>query len=307
MNGGGPERILIVGAGFVGSAIATAAARAGFATRVLSRSAPRRAVPWDVVVGDAGDVDAVHDACRNIDHIIFAVESAVPATAEDDPCADMARSLPPLMNVLHACGRTGCGLTMLSSGGTVYGNPQTLPVPECHPTNPISAYGIRKLAAENHALACAEGFGFNVRILRIGNAYGIDQRVRRQQGIVATLLDNLARDRPTVVYGDGSVTRDYVHVDDIAAATLSLLRAPPTPEIVNVGTGVGLSILDLISICESATDRSPQVTFASSRSFDVTANVLDISLLRRLIDFNPVTPEFAIRRIWDEMAIEQME
>jgi len=137
------------------------------------------------VVGDAAEPGVVLQLSSDIDHIIYAAGGSVPAAAEADPVVDLVQSLSPLLNVIDACGRVGCGLTLLSSGGTIYGNVKTLPIPEHHPTNPISAYGIRNLIAEKHALMQADRLGINVRVLRISNAYGLRQPLRHSQGIIA--------------------------------------------------------------------------------------------------------------------------
>ncbi len=302
-----PKRILVVGLGFLGSAIASAAVRENFETRVLTKSRPALTGPWDIVIADAAEPGVVIRQSRDIDHIVYAAGSAVPAAAEADPEADLAQSLSPLLAVIDACARAGCGLTLLSSGGTVYGDAKALPMPEHHPTNPVSAYGIRNLMTEKYALMQADHLGINVRILRISNAYGIRQPLRRSQGIVTALMHSLAHDTPITVYGDGLVVRDYVHAPDVASAALKLLSAPPKPRIVNVGSGIGRSILELISICNSTTGKKAQVRFDRSRSFDVRKNVLDIRLLRQLIEFNPTALEVAIRQIWDQMVPGNVE
>jgi UDP-glucose 4-epimerase len=296
------RRILVVGLGFLGSAMVLAAARKDFEVRVLTRSKPTVSGCWSVAIGDAGDRDLVLRVSNDVHHIIYAAGGSLPSAAELDPIGDLARSLPPLLNVLDACGSVGCGLTLLSSGGTVYGKPEILPIPEHHPTNPASSYGIRMLAAEKHAIMRAERLGFHAGILRIGNAFGSFQPLRRSQGIIATLLHNLLHNKTTNVFGDGHVVRDYIHVDDVASTALQLLEAPRIPAIVNVGTGKGLSILDLISICNSVTGRKAQVTFDQSRIFDVRTNILDIGRLSGLIDFNPTPPDAAIRQMWNDMA-----
>jgi UDP-glucose 4-epimerase len=115
-------------------------------------------------------------------------------------------------------------------------------------------------------------------------------------------LHDLIHNRSTTIYGNGLVVRDYVHAPDVGSAVLQLLTAPATPTILNVGSGRGRSILDLISICSSVTGRELSVRFERARSFDIEKNVLDISRLRRLIDFSPTEPESAIRQIWGSMA-----
>jgi UDP-glucose 4-epimerase len=212
-----------------------------------------------------------------------------------------------MLAVLDACRRNGCSLTLLSSGGTVYGRAKTMPIAEDHPTDPISAYGIRSLAVEKYAAMRADRDGINLRILRIGNPDGAGQRLRASQGIVAALLHRAATNQKVTVFGDGLGVRDYVHVADMAGAVLDLLAVPAEPRIVNLGSGRGHSPLDLIGICSAVTGRTMEVTFDRARGFDVRNNVLDIGLARRLIDFSPAGIESVMRRIWVGMATRPAE
>jgi UDP-glucose 4-epimerase len=289
--------------GFLGSAIAAELARGDFELRTLSRSNSALPRPWNLIVGDASDRGLLLRACDGVDHIVYAAGGSLPAESEADPLTDLERSLRPLMNAIGACARFGCGLTILSSGGTVYGQTAASLVSERHPTNPVSAYGMRNLVAEKYVLMQAENLGFPARILRIGNAYGSGQPLRRSQGIVAALLRCLARDEPFSVFGDGQTVRDYVNVADIASAAVHLLRGPPRPRVVNVGTGLGHSVLDLISICNAVTGRQLNVRFEQARNFDVGRNVLDIGVLCRLIDYHPTPLESGIARLWSQTVV----
>ena len=258
--------------------------------------------PWDVVVGNASEPGAVMSLSRDINHIIYAAGNSLPSAAEADPIADLTQSAGPLFSVIDACRQRGCGLTLLSSGGAVYGKAKELPIPEDHPTNPLSAYGIRNLWAEKYASMCADRFGINLTVFRISNVYGARQPLRPSQGIIPALLHCAAEGRPVTVYGDGRMIRDYIHAPDVASAVLDVLALLAGPRVVNLGSGRGLATLDLIAICNSVTGKEVSVRFEHARAFDVEANILDVSLLRRLIEFNPVGIESAIQHIWHRMA-----
>lgn len=300
-------RVLIIGYGFLGSAIAAAAAQRGFPTRILTRAAPAAPAVATIAIGDAASAATVLNLSRDADHIVYACGRSIPAEAEADPLGDLTHALAPLLAVLDACRRNGCGLTLLSSGGTVYGRAGSVPIAEDHPTDPVSAYGVRSLALEKYAAMRADRDGIKLRILRIGNPYGAGQRLRAAQGIVAALLHRAATRGKVTVYGDGLGVRDYVHVGDVADAVLDLLAVPAGPRIVNLGSGHGHSTLDLIAMCSAVTGRPMQVAFDRARDFDVRDNVLDIGLARRLIGFCPAAIEPAMRRIWDGMTTRPAE
>jgi UDP-glucose 4-epimerase len=307
MAGVARPRILIIGFGFLGSAVATAAARRGLPTRILTRSPPASPAAADFAIGDAAEPATLLRHSRDVDHIVYACGRSIPAAAEDDPLGDLMHALAPLIAMLDACRQHGCSLTLLSSGGTVYGRARAIPIAEDHPTDPVSAYGIRSLAAEKFAAMRAARDGINLHILRIGNPYGAGQRLRASQGIVAALLHCAATRRPVTVYGDGLGVRDYVSVADVADAVLDLLGLPPATRIVNVGSGRGHSTLDLIAICSAVTGQPMPVAFERARDFDVRDSVLDIGLARRLIGFSPAAIEPAMRRIWERMAARPAE
>jgi len=300
MSAAGPSRILIVGLGFLGTAIASAAVCQNLETRVLAKSGTQPKGPWDLTVGDAAEAGVVLQASADVDHIVYAAGRSMPAAAEVDPLADLTQSLSPLLKVVDACGHMGCGLTLLSSGA-VYGSANTLPIPEDHPTNPINVYGIRSLVAEKYTLMQADRLGFKARILRISNAFGVCASPRCSRGVVATLLHKLMHDEPFTVYGDGLAIRDYIHVADVAAAVLQLMSVHPETTVLNVGSGTGHSILDLISMSSAITGRKLRIRFERQRSFEVRRNVLDISLLRQLIELKPSGLGIALRQTWHQM------
>ena len=190
-------------------------------------------------------------------------------------------SLEPLLTVLEALrSRPDIGLTFLSSGGTVYGNPARLPVQEDDPTEPMTAYGISKLACEKYITMYATLYGIRARVLRCSNVYGEGQRADRMQGAVAVFIDCMANHRPITIWGNGTIVRDYLYIDDVVAATLRLAAHHGGPTVVNVGSGDGHSLLQLIDVLSAVTGMPAKLQFAAGRDFDVREIVLDIARLR---------------------------
>ncbi|MDQ2911484.1 MAG: NAD-dependent epimerase/dehydratase family protein [Actinomycetota bacterium] len=275
----------------------------GFETVVLTRSepdAPTRAAlaAAKLVVGEAGDVSLVRSAVEGATQVLYAAGGLMPAESERNPALDASLTFPPLLNLLETLRATpGTALTYISSGGTVYGQPSYLPVDEGHPTDPVSSYGMLKLTAENFAGRYAAIHGLQVRILRCANVYGEGQPADRGQGAVAAFMERLFRNQPIVLFGDGEVVRDYVHVADVADAVFSLMECPPEPQIVNVGSGRGHSLNELVSLLERVSGRRMEVERRPARSFDVSAIVLDISRLRALAGFEPTPLETGVERL----------
>ena len=212
----------------------------------------------------------------------------MPGQADSSPQLDLSLTLDPLLEVLgHLDRRPEVSLTYLSSGGTVYGRPTLFPTPEGATTNPVSSYGITKLTAEKYVLRHAELHSAPVRILRISNAYGRDQDSMRGQGVIAAALEHCLAEVPLTVYGDGSVSRDFVHVDDVAAAIVGLLGVRGGPDIVNIGCGFSTSLIDVCHLVGEVTGRPLTIEHAPERLFDVPRVQLDTRRLRSLIEFSP--------------------
>jgi UDP-glucose 4-epimerase len=169
----------------------------------------------------------------------------------------------------------------VSSGGTVYGPPRLLPVSEDHPLNPISVYGIAKLACEKLIAMYSELAGIDYRIARPSNAYGEGQPVDRNQGILGVLLDRIKRGKAIEIWGYGEGMRDYIHVDDVVESLLALLTHSGPSRVFNVSTGVGHSVLNVIQAFRSRAQDLPEVVHLPARGFDVPDNILDNSRLKQ--------------------------
>ncbi len=250
-------------------------------------------------MGDIGDSDLLEMALSGVTHVILAAGGLTPADSAAQPLEDVRASLEPLLAVLDALrDRPGTRLVYLSSGGTVYGNPERLPIAEEHPTNPITPYGITKLAGEKYVALYRELHGVPGLTLRCGNIYGEREQSDRNQGVVAVFLERISRGEPLVVYGDGAVVRDYLYARDLASAVVALLDAEVGVKPLNVGSGRGESLLALVRLMEDVTDLQARIVNVPSRGFDVRHVVLDISRLRSTIHFEPLTLRAGLERTW---------
>jgi UDP-glucose 4-epimerase len=255
----------------------------------------------EAVEGDAANAELLAEVVARADHIVYAIGSSNPGESNLDPPADVARTLPPFVQLLESLRRRpGPRLTFFSSGGTVYGEPATIPVSEDTPCHPITSYGVTKLCAENYIDMYRHLYGIQANILRVANAYGSRQRAERGQGAIGAFLNAVRCGEPIRIFGDGSVVRDYVYVGDIARATVALSRTGSVPRVVNVGTGTGHSLREVLEVVRSATGINPVVSFGLPRAFDVHAIVLDVSRLASLVDWHPATLEEGVALVWQQ-------
>ncbi len=176
----------------------------------------------------------------------------------------------------------------LSSGGTVYGNTEENPIPETHVTNPISHYGIIKLASEKYVqMYCAQE-NINYYIVRPSNVYGPGQVPFRGQGIIPTALASVYKNRPVIIYGKGESIRDYIYVDDFCQWLVLLMKSGKSNEIYNAGSGIGHSIIEIMDELKKVTSDSTQikVQYVPERPFDVKLNILDNRKIMEVTGFS---------------------
>ena len=296
--------VVVLGGGFLGVPIARALLHAGWAVTVVTRASRfTRAGPLlagcQVVFGDVRDAALLDTAVARADHVVYAVGSASPAESEADPAADLVRVVPPLVQLLERLRlRPGTAVTFLSSGGAVYGNGTAAPVSERSETAPISSYGIIKLTCERYVAMYRSVQGVDGRVLRIGNVYGPGQRTGRGQGLVAHLLEATVTGATVPLYGRATSVRDYIHVDDVADAVAASCGLAGAPEVLNVGTGVGRTVDDVLRCVEAVTGVAVATRELPPRPFDVAGIVLDITALQSLVGFAPRTLEAGIGATW---------
>lgn len=296
--GSGSSRLLCLvlgGAGFLGSHIVKHLVQNGYRVRILDRQKTilnfeHSVNQVQICFGDISDARTVKSCMEGVSYLFHYASSSLPTTSNLNPEEDVLVNLPTTVRVLSEAAKSGVKRVIFpSSGGTIYGVSQRLPISETHPTNPISSYGIVKLTIEKYLDLFRHLHGLDYVVLRYANPYGEHQNPFRRFGIVGTILARLARKQPVEVWGDGSIVRDFVYAPDAAEATVSALQYVGSERIFNVGSGMGTSIIQLIEIVQEVTGRRVDVMFGSARSSDVPSNILDISRARKEFNWVPKT------------------
>lgn len=283
------------GGGFIGSAIIDRLLVEGHSIRVFERPRiePYRAftdserVEW--INGDLMSVHDIREAVRGVDAVMHLVSTTLPKSSNDDPIYDVQSNLIASLQLLKVMVEEQVRrVVFISSGGTVYGQPQYLPIDERHPTEPMVSYGITKLAIEKFMVMFQHLHGLKPVILRVTNPYGERQRVETAQGAVGVFLDRIIRGHPIEIWGDGSVSRDYIHVSDVAQAFARALTYEGSQVVFNVSTGKGTPLNELLKIIGEVTGLPVNAQFKPARPFDVPVSVLDNTLAQAQLGWKPV-------------------
>jgi len=299
--------LVLGGAGFMGAHLVELLVREGIAVRVFDQpgaAARRLAAVKDkveLIEGNFQNKSEVARAVEGCETVFHLIGTTVPASSNRDPVFDVESNVVATLRLLEACVQAKVKRVIFSSsGGTVYGAAERLPIPETHPTEPRSSYGITKLATEKYLALFRHLHGLDSVVLRIANAYGPGLPVGGEQGAVGVFLKCLKRNEPITIWGDGSVVRDYVYVGDVARAFRAALDHRSTHHLFNIGTGRGVSLKELIALAERVTGCKATVDYRPGRAADVPANVLDASLARQELRWTPeLTLEEGLKRTWE--------
>src|SRR6266700_833736 len=208
-----------------------------------------------------------------------------------EPALDARVNVLGTIQVARAALDAGCRrLVFASSGGTVYGEPDPgdLPIDERYPPRVTNPYGVSKRAAEDYLSSFADLYGLEPVSLRLGNVYGPRQDPGGEAGVVAIFCNRLLSDQPVTVFGDGLQTRDYVFVDDVVDAFVAAgQREGIVDARLNIGTGIGSSVLDLYGALRSVTGFGPEPTFAPPRPGELRAIALACGQAERVLGWRP--------------------
>lgn len=288
--------VLFGGGGFIGSTIVDRLLRDGHALKIFERpriEPYRKFLDSEQVEWVAGDLQSSHDVSEAIDGaevVLHLVSTTLPKNSNDDPIYDVQSNLVATLQMLNAMVVQKIPkIIFISSGGTVYGNPMYLPIDEKHPTDPLVSYGITKLAIEKYLHIYERMHGIKAISLRVANPYGERQRIETAQGAVGVFLHHAINGLPIDIWGDGSVTRDYIHVSDVAEAFVRAVEYSGPKSVFNISSGAGTSLNELISLIEETLGCPIVRRHLPGRPFDVPVSVLSNELARQELNWAPVT------------------
>lgn len=277
------ERVLVLGAnGFIGSHLVDRLVEDGYAVRAFGKFKDavlfNESPDVELFTGDFLNQNDIEVSLSGVSRVVHLISTTNPSVSDKDPFIDLNTNVEGSVALMQKCVENGNinQIVFASSGGTVYGDTYPgRPLLETDPTNPVSPYGIGKLAIENFLRYFSRTHGQDYTVLRIANPYGGRQRTTRRQGIIPLIIHNLMNDEPISVYGDGTMIRDYIHINDLVDIIARSLKTDLQHDTYNVGGGVGVSVNQLIEVAEKVTGKKAIIEHREQPATFVQTSVLD--------------------------------
>jgi UDP-glucose 4-epimerase len=283
------------GAGFIGSHVVDRLLADGHHVDVVDNfstgrpefvNAKARSHSCDIRSAQLDDVFATAEP----EAVVHVAAQAAVARSTTDPLTDASVNVLGTIALLAACRRRKVRrVVYLSTGGAAYGDTDVIPTSEDHPVRPTSPYGVSKVAAESY-LACWQGIvGTSTLSLRLANVYGPRQNPLGEAGVIAIFAHRLLRGEPCVVHWDGEQTRDYVYVEDVADAVSRALDRPEAQGMLNVGTGIEVSVNELYRRLAALAGVTRPPERGPRREGDWRRGALDATRAQEALGWKPLT------------------
>ncbi|MFX1478915.1 MAG: NAD-dependent epimerase/dehydratase family protein [Promethearchaeota archaeon] len=236
---------------------------------------------------------------NRVDMVIHLITTTNPSSSNKNIVFDIKSNLINTINLLNIMVKYNCkNIIFLSSGGTIYGRSDNASKKkEIDSKKPISSYGIIKLTIEKYLYLFNHLYGLNYLILRVSNPFG-EYHNNPKQGLINVILKKVIDNELVEIWGDGSVVRDYIYIKDLVKIVVALIEKKIQNEIINVGSGKGYSINDLLKIIQIEIGNF-QLEYKDARQVDIPYIVLDINKLKKVIDVNLTSIEDGIKRTFE--------
>lgn len=238
---------------------------------------------------------------KEVDVVVHLVSTLIPGSDFKDFKRELTDMVFPSIRLMEYCAQNDVKFVYFSSGGTIYGNSHSMrPFVETDEMAPISYYGWSKQMMENSILFKARTQGLRYLTLRPSNPYGTGQNLHGKQGLVAVAIGRLLEGMPVEVWGDGSAMRDYIYIEDLAEMVFQLIDKDVCNEVVNIGSGRGYSVNDVLAFLKIITKEDFKIEYLNARPMDVSNMVLDISKAQRFTNVKLTSLLEGISKFYEE-------
>lgn len=304
-------RILVTGGcGFIGSCLVDRLLKDGHDISIVDKILPPNDSIKDkvrMIEGDFSDDKLLNDCLKDIDVIYHLAWTTTPKTSNENPIFDISTNLIGTIKLIEAVQHSEVKRIIFNStGGAIYGNSPSVPICENDMTNPICSYGITKLAVEKYLGIFPHINNLDNVIFRTSNAYGPGQNPKSGLGFITAALSAVVNRKPLFVWGDGTIVRDYIYIDDIVQAFVMAADFDFPGGVYHLSSGVGLSINEVIEIVGKVTGTKPEARYTYGRDFDASKIYLNNNKLRNLGWIPKVPIEKGIYEAWRWMVSKKL-
>lgn len=298
------------GAGFIGSHIAESCANDGYEVVIIdnldgyySLKLKKKNIDYILnggnatfIRGDITDLDFLRKVIdKDVEYVFHEAAQAGVRISVENPFKPNNVNVLGTLNVLQASLDTDVERVINASSSSVYGKVEYLPFDERHPTQPVSPYGVSKLAAEHYCRVFYEVYGLPIVSLRYFTVYG--PRMRPDLAI-SVFTGKMLKNEPITIFGDGEQTRDFTYIEDIVDANMKILNTSNADgKVMNIGSGNRISVNDLAKNLRVAIGSSSKINYAGAQRGDARHTFADVSLAKKLIGYEPnVSIEEGLKR-----------
>jgi UDP-glucose 4-epimerase len=283
------RRATVCGAGFIGTNLILQLLARGFVVSVLDhKPCPPELcgkVRW--FHGEFTDAALLREALADADVAYHLVSSTVPGDERKGMITELSDNIFATIRFIDICIALSVPRIVFVSSSSVYGLQEHTPIAETAGTNPISSHGIHKLTIEKYLLLYRFDHDIDVRIIRLSNPFGPGQNPHGRQGFVAIAIGKIIEGEPILLRAGGAPIRDFIFIDDVSRALMLVGTTDRVPPVLNLGTGEGHSLADVVRTLEEQLGRPLATTDGPLRKADIPTSVLDVSLIRRNLGFAP--------------------
>jgi UDP-glucose 4-epimerase len=254
-----------------------------------------------IIEGDFNNEIDIKNSLEGINFVFHLVSSTLPASSNENMEYDVESNLISSIKLFQQCVNFKIEkLSFLSSGGTVYGIPEIIPVKENFFSNPICSYGIIKRTIEEYLFLFGKIHDLNYNVFRLSNPYGERQNPHASQGAIAVFMHKIINDETIEIWGDGEVIRDYIYIKDAVTALAYSMEIDSPGKVFNLSSGKGYSLNQILDFMKKISGKDIKLKYVSARNVDVPVSVLDNELLKKTFNWKPDTDiEEGIRKTYN--------
>lgn len=299
--------IVYGGGGFIGSHLCEALVKSGYEVVLFDKlnfsrkNISRFENKIKIIEGDFNNEIDIKNSLAGINFVFHLVSSTLPASSNENPVYDAETNLISSLKLFKECVDEKISkVIFLSSGGTVYGIPESVPVKEDYFSNPFCSYGIIKRTIEEYLFLFHKLHGLDYFVFRLSNPYGERQNPLASQGAVAVFINKVINNETIEIWGDGEVIRDYIYIKDAVNVLVRSLEVSSKEKVFNLSTGKGYSLNEIIDVIRKISGKKISPEYKNARSIDVPVSILDNKLAVKVFGIKPETSvEEGIKKTYD--------